>query len=113
MKHTPAIEWLAILTWLLVAASACGKSEPKKKVDPAYLAAIQEMEREACHCAKEVPRNQAEECLASRKAQLPKVPGGGDIEKYLASLRPEDRKAIKESETKRRMCLDMIASTSP
>lgn len=92
---------------------ACGKSEGTERVDPAYLSALQEMEREACHCAKDVPRNEVEACMAARKARNPSIPGGQDVEKYRASLRPEDRKAIEEIEIRRRACLDMIASVSP
>lgn len=103
----------ATLSFLVFAATACGKSEGTEKVDPEYLAAIQAMEKEACRCAKDVPRNQAQQCLDNRKATHPKVPGGGDVMKYLARLRPEDRKAIKASEASRRACLDIIASTSP
>ncbi len=112
-KSSRPIFRIVTLSFLVLAIPACGKSEGTKKVDPAYLAAIQAMEKEVCRCAKDVPRNQAQQCLGNRKAKQPKVPGGGDVMKYLASLRPEDRKAIETSEASRRACLDMIASTSP
>lgn len=108
MTNAPRL-LLSLVAGLVVVA--CGQA-PSEPIDPAYLNAILEMEREACHCANEVPRDQVEQCMSARRASLPGAPGGGDIMDYLETLRPEDRRQLDESAVRREACLDAIRATA-